>query len=74
MRQALPLIHCVSEDTRAKLKAMMDDPDSLPFPEWSDWYPKGKILGVKVSRVILDDVDYDKFMRQKPHPSKRSRK
>lgn len=66
MRQALPLIHCVSEDTRAKLQALMDDPDSLPFPVWDIWYPKGKIFGVKVSQVILDDVDYDKFMRQKP--------
>ncbi len=75
MRQALPLIHCLSEDTRAKLLAMLDDPDSLPFPVWDDWKPEGKIFGVKVSQVILDDdVDYAKEMRKVPSPSSRSRK
>ena len=69
MTKALPLIYCVSEETRAKLLGMITDLDSVPQPEWSDWKPdKPK------PQVIFDDVDYDREMRITPHPSARSRK
>ena len=69
MRQSLPLIHCVSEDVRAKLLGMITELDSVPQPEWEDWKPDKPRL-----QVIFDDVDYDREMRKTPSPSPRSRK
>lgn len=57
MRRALPLIHCLSDDIRAKLLGKITDVDSVPNVEWKDWLPE----------FILDNIDYDRFMRQKPH-------
>lgn len=65
MRQALPLLHCVSEDTKAKLLGMITELDSVPQPEWSEWKPDKPRL-----QIIFDDVDYDKFMRQPPRSRK----
>ena len=55
MRHALPLINCLSQETLKKLAL-----NSNTVPEWVEWDPK--------YQVILDDVDYDKFMREKPKP------
>ena len=63
MRHALPLLYCVSDDIRAKLLGMIKDLSSVPEPEWKVWQPDR-------SKVILDEVDYGKFMRQAPSRSR----
>ena len=37
MRLAIPLIYCVSEDTRAKLLGRITDVDIVPDNRWVEW-------------------------------------
>jgi len=59
MRRALPIWYCLPEITKEKL-ARMDDALTIPPPQWVDWLPEES----QRVQTILDDVDYDKFMRQ----------
>ena len=72
MRQALPLIYCVSEDTRAKLLGMVTDLNSVPRMEWVDWLPPVEFV---VTPLPIRDIQeareyYDRFMRQAPSRSR----
>ena len=37
MIHGLPLIHCLSEDARAKMLGKITDRDCLPDPFWEEW-------------------------------------
>lgn len=67
MRLALPLWYCLDYDTQAKLAPMLTDPFIIPRCEWTQWPSGLKLDGTEVLKAIPDDIDYDKFMRQKPH-------
>ncbi len=75
MRQALPLWFCLDCDTREKLVSILSETACPPRDEWADWQP----VTFKITPLPLRDIEeareyYDKFMRQKPQPSPRSRK
>lgn len=73
MRHALPILYCVDEDTRAKLRAMITDTHCIPDDRWVTWVPPS--LTIHMMPMDLRDIEaareyYDRFMRQRPKPKR----
>ena len=68
MIHALPLIWCVSPDTRAKLLGMVSVLSCVPADAMVEWKPVKR--KVKYGNLYLPTFDYDKFMRQAPYPGR----
>ncbi len=76
MRLAIPLIYCVSEDTRAKLLGRITDVDIVPKNRWVAWItPEAQRMLEETERILDEEAEYqrlkkvDNFMRQRPiHP------
>ena len=85
MIHGLPLIHCLSDDAKAKMLGKITDRDCLPACHWEPWLTPEQQLNLsyfedykalKVTPLPLRDLQeareyYDKFMREKPDRPKR---
>ena len=66
MRQAYPLIWCLSEDARAKLLGQVSNLDIVPPEAWVPWLATENLA----TKPAVSVEDYDRFIRQAPSKSR----
>jgi hypothetical protein len=64
MRQALPLIYCIPEETARSLLGLRDKRNHLGIPEfqWVDWLPKETRQVITLEKL----PEIDRLIRQAP--------
>ena len=66
MRYGLPVFFCLKLEQQRKLVDYSSDIVAIPSNEWNEWQSNKE----SILQPILEDVDYDRFIRQAPSKSR----